>query len=83
MTTAILSRKSTKSPRNIGRERVFVDIPKADMMFFQLFADKMGWAIEETKEELLNKFIATRPKDVPLTDEDVMNMVREVRYGKA
>jgi hypothetical protein len=37
---------------------------------------------ENNKEELWEKYISASPKDVPLTDEDIMEAVREVRYGK-
>jgi hypothetical protein len=82
MATTTVKRKAYKSVPNFDKARIYVDVPKSDMTFFQLFADKMGWAVEETKEELWDRFIATYPKDVPLTDDDIMGLVREVRYGK-
>jgi len=41
----------------------------------------MGWAVE-TKESALQKFIATRPKNVKITDEEILSEVYAVRYGK-
>ncbi|GHT13949.1 hypothetical protein AGMMS4956_10920 [Bacteroidia bacterium] len=32
-------------------------------------------------EETLNKFITTAPQNVPLTDDEIMNEIRQVRAG--
>ena len=63
------------------RERFFVDIPKADMILFQLFADKMGWQFESNKR-LWDEFLENSPQGVELTEEEIMKEVRAVRYGK-
>jgi hypothetical protein len=62
-------------------ENVYVKMPQADMGFFQHFADKMGWSVEN-KLDLLDRYIASRPKNVDLTDEEIMEEVRAVRYAK-
>jgi len=67
--------------RNIVNREIYVKMPETDMVFFQLFADKMGWLIEN-KVDLLNKYISSRPKNVDLTDEEIMEEVRAVRYAK-
>ncbi|MDY9920167.1 MAG: hypothetical protein U2P89_15055 [Proteiniphilum sp.] len=56
-------------------------IPKADMRFFRELADKMGWSFE-VKEDTLKKYIASRPKDVRLSDEEILSEVEAVRYGR-
>ena len=81
MATATLKRNKRTSLAGISRERIFVDMPQSDMAFFQLFADKMGWLVE-SKTAFLDKYIASCPKNVPLTDEDIMEEVRAVRYAK-
>ena len=58
---------------------IYLTIPKSDMSFFQQFIKKMGWKMQ-TKEERLDGFIASRPHDVPLNDEEILNELREVRY---
>ena len=58
---------------------IYLTIPKSDMSFFQQFIKKMGWKMQ-TKEERLDEFIASRPHDVPLNDEEILNELREVRY---
>jgi len=58
-----------------------VKMPQSDMDFFQFFAKKMGWLIEN-ETDLLDKYIASRPKNVDLTDDDIMAEVRAVRYAQ-
>jgi len=60
---------------------VRLNIPKSDMRFFKEFVNKMGWIVE-TKESALQKYILSRPKNVELTDEEILSEVYAVRYGK-
>jgi hypothetical protein len=39
-------------------------------------------SVQMPQADLWDKYINFRPKDVDLTDEDIIEMVREVRYGK-
>ena len=59
----------------------YVKIPQSDTVFFQLFVKKMGWTIEN-KKDLLDKYIASRPQNVALTDDDILGEIRAVRYAK-
>jgi len=76
MQTATLRRT-----RGAIRERVFVDLPKSDVDFFQLFANKMGWLVDK-KQNLWDKYIQNSPQHIDLSDEEIMEEVRVVRYGK-
>jgi len=67
--------------RSSARERVFIDLPQADMKFLQLFASKMGWFVDK-KQNLWDKYIQNSPQNVDLSDEEIMEEVRVVRYGK-
>ena len=67
--------------RNMLSKEFYVKMPQSDMVFFQFFAKKMGWLIEN-KTDLLDKYIASRPQNIDLTDEDIMEEVRAVRYAK-
>jgi len=81
MGTATLQRNTRSfSAENVVCEDVFIKIPQSDMVFFQLFAQKMGWSVNR-KTDLLHNYINSRPKNVPLTDEDIMEEVRAVRYN--
>jgi hypothetical protein len=60
---------------------VRINLPKSDMRFFREFVAKMGWVVE-TKESALQKFIASCPKNVDISDEEILSEVYAVRYGK-
>jgi len=60
---------------------VRLNIPKSEMRFFKELVSKMGWVVE-TKETALQKYIASRPKNVMLSDEEILSEVYAVRYGK-
>ena len=67
--------------RSIVNREISVKMPQTDIRFFQQFAKKMGWMIED-KDELLHQYIVSRPQNVDLTDEDIMEEVKSVRYAK-
>jgi len=74
MSTVILERDTTF-------ENIYVKMPQSDMGFFQHFAEKMGWSVEN-KQTMWDKYIRNSPQNVDLTDEEIMEEVRAVRYGK-
>ena len=51
------------------------------------FADKLAkklgqhYGMSDIREQMLDNFLQTRPQDVDLTEEDIMNEVRAVRYA--
>ena len=61
-------------------QNIYLNVPQSEVGFIMTLAHKMGWKIE-TKSDLLDKFIASRPKNVDLTEDDIMEAVRSVRYG--
>jgi len=56
-------------------------IPKSEMRFFRELINKMGW-MAETKESALQKYIESRPKNVKISDEEILTELYAVRYGK-
>jgi hypothetical protein len=76
MATATLKRK-----RSRASEDIYVKMPQSDIRFFQQFAKKMGWMIEN-KQNLWDNYIKTCPINVDITDEEIMEEVRAVRYAK-
>ena len=60
---------------------VRLNIPKSDMRFFRELVLKMGW-VADTKESALQKYIASRPKNVKMSDEEILSEVYAVRYGR-
>ena len=78
----IVKENSINPNNDMARERIFVDIPQSDMMFFKLFADKMGWSVNY-KQSLWDEYIKNSPEITPdLSEEEIMEEVRAVRYGK-
>ena len=67
--------------KDMVRERIFVDLPQSDMAFFQHFAQKMGWLVDK-KQSLWDKYMQNSPQHINLSDEEIMEEVRAVRYGK-
>ena len=58
----------------------YINIPLSDWKFFKELVQKMGWEVQ-TREELLDSFIESRPENSSLSDEEIMNEVRAVRYS--
>lgn len=60
---------------------VFLSIPKSDIKFFKELAKKMGWNID-IREDFLKDYIASRPKKVNLSEEDILAELNAIRYGE-
>ena len=60
---------------------VYLNVPRADWNLFQELVRKFGWEAE-SREEMLDKFLRTRPDSSDLTETDIMNEVKAVRYKK-
>ena len=73
--------RSRASNKGMLREKILVDIPQSDMVFFRLFADKFGWQFTN-KQMLWKEYMKNSPKNVDLSEEEIMEAVRAVRYGK-
>jgi len=62
-------------------ENISLQLPQGDMFYFEQLARKKGWAFK-TKESILQKFIDTRPKNVDISDDDIMEEIYAIRYAK-
>lgn len=60
---------------------VYVNVPNVDWSLFRELVRKFGWQIE-TREQLLDRFISTRPDNPAFSEEEIMDEVRAVRYTK-
>ena len=58
---------------------VFLCIPKSDIKFFKELAKKMGWDID-IREDFLKDYIASRPKKVNLSEEEILAELKTIRY---
>ena len=64
-------------------EKLFVQIPKADIALAFAFASRMGWKMERQSDSI-SRFVAECRKNstAPITEDDIMEEVRQVRYGE-
>ena len=58
----------------------YINVALSDWKFFKELVQKMGWEVQ-TREELLDSFIESRPEKSSLSDEEIMNEVKAVRYS--
>ena len=72
---------STYMTGNATLQGVYVNIPVADWSLFRELVRKFGWKAE-TREDLLDRFIDSRPAEPKLSEEEIMDEVKAVRYAK-
>jgi len=62
-------------------QSVYLNIPQGDWQLLKDLAKKFGWQAQ-TSEQRLEAFIESRSKTVELSEDDIMNEVRVLRYDK-
>ena len=60
---------------------VYVNVPAVDWSLFRELIRKFGWQAE-TREQLLDRFAGSRPAKPAMSEEEIMDEVRAVRYAK-
>ena len=60
---------------------VYVNVPLADWSLFRELIRKFGWQ-SETREQLLDRFVASRPAEPEISEEEILDEVKAVRYAK-
>ena len=65
---------------NPALQGVYLNVPVSDWVLLKELIRKFGWQ-SETREQLLDRFIASRPQQPQLTEEEIMEEVRVARYG--
>ncbi len=60
---------------------VYVNVPSVDWSLFRELIRKFGWQAE-TREQMLDRFISSRPAKPMLSEEEIMDEVNAVRYDK-
>jgi hypothetical protein len=66
---------------NAAMQGVYVNIPAADWSLFRKLVRRFGWQAE-TREQLLDRFVGSRPATPAISEEDIMDEVKAVRYDK-
>lgn len=60
---------------------VYVNVPATDWSLFRELVRKFNWQVE-TREQKLDRFINSRPSTSDISEEEIMDEVRAVRYAK-
>ena len=60
---------------------VYVNVPVVDWSLFRELIRKFGWQVE-TREQMFDRFINSRPANPSLSEEEIMDEVKAVRYAK-
>lgn len=60
---------------------VYVNVPTVDWSLFRELIRKFGWQAE-TREQLLDRFVNTRSASPSISEDEIMDEVRAVRYAK-
>lgn len=63
----------------MSNNNLYLQVPTSDLVLISMIAKKMGWTLESA-ESILERFISTRPADVPLSDDEIIEEVRSNRY---
>ena len=66
---------------NVTMQGVYVNVPSVDWSLFRELIRKFGWQAE-TREQMLDRFISSRPAKPMLSEEEIMDEVNAVRYDK-
>lgn len=60
---------------------IYLNVPSTDWVLLKELIRKFGWQAE-TREQLLERFVKSRSNKDLLSDEEIMEEVNAVRYGK-
>ena len=60
---------------------VYVNVPAIDWSLFRELVRKFGWHVE-TREQMLDRFISSRPDSPAISEKEIMDEVKAVRYAK-
>ena len=60
---------------------IYLNVPSTDWVLLKELIRKFGWQAE-TREQLLERFVKSRSQKDLFSDEEIMEEVNAVRYGK-
>lgn len=64
------------SMNNPALQGVYLNVPVSDWVLLKELIRKFGWQ-SETREQLLDRFIASRPQQPQLTEEEIMEELQK------
>ena len=65
----------------VNTQGIYINVPMTDWALLKELIRRFGWQAE-TREQLLERFVNSRSDKKLLTDEEIMEEVNAVRYGK-
>lgn len=74
--TNLMGRSAMKPTK---MQSVFLSVPKADWKLLKELIRKFGWQVE-TQEQLLERFANSRPVVPPVSEDEIIEEVKAVRY---
>jgi archaellum component FlaC len=64
-------------------EKLIIDIPnKTDVKFLSEIISRLGFKVERVTDKL-NRFVEKAPKNVPISDAEIIAEIKEVRKNRA
>lgn len=63
----------------VQMQGVYVSVPAVDWSLFRELIRKFGWKAE-TREQLLDRFVSNRPANPGISEAEIMEEVKAVRY---
>ena len=70
-----------ENAKDSAMQDVYLNVPMSDWSLLKELIRKFGWQ-SETREQLLDRFVASRPQLPPLSEEEIMEEIRAIRYGE-
>ena len=65
----------------VNTQGIYINVPMTDWALLKELIRRFGWQAE-TREQMLERFVKSRADKKLLTDEEIMEEVNAVRYGK-
>ena len=70
-----------ENAKDSAMQGVYLNVPMSDWSLLKELIRKFGWQ-SETREQLLDRFVASRPQLPPLSEEEIMEEICAIRYGE-
>ena len=68
---------------NEAAQKLVLTIPSAQMARFLEVIRQFDFIKVESLEEIINRYLRTAPKQMSVSDDEISDILMEVRYGKA
>jgi len=76
-----MMKKTSNMVQSVTTRGVYVNVPTVDWSLFRELIRKFGWQAE-TREQMLDRFVSSRPSNPELSEKEIMDEVRAIRYAE-